>query len=42
MKQISDRGYADKYTGSEKTIYKAVFVFLGRDNVEMLTDVIAV
>ena len=39
MKQINDRGYADQYTGSGKTIYKAAFVFLGRDNVEMLACV---
>ena len=35
MKQITDRGYAGKYHGSGKTIYQAVFVFLGRDNTEM-------
>ena len=35
MKQINDRGYADKYKGSGKTIYLAAFAFLGRDNIEM-------
>ena len=33
MKQISDRGYASKHSG--KTVFLAVFAFLGRDNVEM-------
>ena len=35
MKQIVDRGYANKYKGSGKTIYLAAFAFLGRDNIEM-------
>ena len=35
MNQINDRGYCDKYIGSEKTIYKAAFAFLGRDVIEM-------
>ena len=35
MMQIADRGYADKFAGRGKTIYQAVFAFLGRDNVEM-------
>ena len=35
MKQIEDRGYADKYAGVGKTICKAVFAFLGRDDIEM-------
>ena len=39
MKQITDRGYADKYIGSGKTIYLAAFAFLGRDNVEMVSSV---
>ena len=39
MKQISDKGYADKYKGSGKTIYQAAFAFLGRDNVEMESHV---
>ena len=41
MKQIDDRGYAEQYIGSGKTIYKAAFVFFGRDNVEMLACIIA-
>ena len=40
MKQIADRGYADKYKGSGKKIYQAAFAFLGRDNVEMESHVI--
>ena len=35
MSQIDERGYGDKYIGSGKTIYKAAFAFLGRDNIEM-------
>jgi len=35
MEQINDRGYGDKYKGSGKTIYKAAFAFLGRDEIEM-------
>ena len=35
MKQIEDRGYADKYAGSGKAIYKAAFAFLGRGDIEM-------
>ena len=42
MKQINDRGYADRYTGSGKTIYKAAFVFLGRDNVEMFATSVTI
>ena len=41
MKQIADRGYADKYIGSGKAIYQAAFVFLGRDEVEMVSSVVA-
>jgi len=40
MKQIRDRGYAAKYSGSGKTIYQTAFAFLGRDNVEMRTEII--
>ena len=36
MSQIKDKGYARKYAGSGKTVYRAAFAFLGRDNVEML------
>jgi hypothetical protein len=35
MQQIIDKGYADKYKGSGKKIYTAVFVFIGRDEIEM-------
>ena len=38
MKQITDRGYANKYSG--KTVYQAAFAFLGRDNVEMLSSIV--
>ena len=40
MKQIADKGYADKYLGSGKTIYLVAFAFLGRDNVEMESRII--
>ena len=40
MKQIEDRGYCKKYAGSGKTIYQAVFAFLGRDEIEMATSVL--
>ena len=40
MKQIAERGYADKYIGSGKKVYQAAFAFLGRDNVEMLTNIV--
>ena len=36
--QINNRGYSDKYKGSDKTIYQVAFVFLGRDNIEMRVD----
>jgi len=35
MEQIRDRGYADKYRGSGKTIYRVAFAFLGRSDIEM-------
>jgi hypothetical protein len=35
MKQIEDKGYAKKYAGSGKTVYKAAFAFLGRSDIEM-------
>jgi hypothetical protein len=35
MRQIKDRGYADKYEGSGKAIYQAAFAFLGRDDIDM-------
>ena len=39
MKQIEDRGYASKYEGSGKTVYRAAFAFLGRDDIEMALQV---
>ena len=38
IKQINDKGYAKKYEGSNKAIFKAAFAFLGRDDIEMRTD----
>ena len=38
MKQINNRGYCDKYRGSGKTIYKASFAFLGRDEIKMKVE----
>ena len=38
VKQIRDKGYADKYAGSGKAIYHVAFVFLGRDNIEMRVE----
>ena len=38
MKQINDRGYCDKYKGGGKTIFKAAFAFLGRDEIEMRVE----
>ena len=40
MQQICARGYANKYIGCKKTIYLAAFAFLGRDNIEMLLNII--
>jgi hypothetical protein len=34
-KQITDRGYADRYAGSGKEVIRAAFAFLGRDNIGM-------
>ena len=39
MKQISDKGYAKKYTGSGKTICQTAFAFLGRDSIEMKCEI---
>jgi len=38
MKQIKDRGYHKKYENSGKTVYQAVFAFLGKDEVEMRVE----
>ena len=40
MAQIKDRGYHKKYIGSGKTIYQAAFAFLGRDEIEMKTEIL--
>ncbi|MCL2766774.1 MAG: PD-(D/E)XK nuclease domain-containing protein, partial [Peptococcaceae bacterium] len=34
MRQINNKGYAKKYTGSGKVVYKVAFAFLGRDYIE--------
>ena len=33
--QINSKGYIDRFKGSGKTVYKAAFAFLGRDEIEM-------
>ena len=38
LRQIADKGYCKKYAGSGKTVYQAAFVFLGRDNIEMVVS----
>ena len=38
MEQINTRGYADKYKGSGKEIYKVAFAFLGRDSIGMRVE----
>jgi len=38
MNQINDRGYGDKYKGGGKTVYKAAFAFLGRDDIEIRVE----
>ena len=40
MVQIKDRGYCNKYAGSGKTIYQAAFAFLGRDEIEMVMEIL--
>jgi len=35
MDQIEEKGYADRYRGSGKTVQKVAFAFLGRDEIEM-------
>jgi hypothetical protein len=39
MEQIKGRSYHEKYVGGAKTVYLAVFAFLGRDEVEMRWEV---
>ena len=38
MRQIKDKGYAQKYTDSDKKVYLSAFAFLGRDNIEMRVE----
>ena len=38
IKQINEKGYHKRYTGSSKPIYKAAFAFLGRDDIEMKVE----
>ena len=38
MRQIKDLGYADKFSGSGKTVRLAAFAFLGRDDIVMRTE----
>ena len=40
MEQIKARGYYKKYVSSGKTIYLAAFAFLGKDDVEMKTEIL--
>jgi len=40
LEQIKDRGYADKYAGSGKTVHLATFAFLGRDEIKMRSEVL--
>ena len=40
MDQIKAKGYANKFVGGGKTIYLAVFAFLGRDDINMAVEVI--
>jgi len=35
MEQIEEKGYADRYRGSGKTVQKVAFAFLGRDEIQM-------
>ena len=38
IEQINGRGYGAKYQGGGKSVYKAAFAFLGRDEIEMILD----
>jgi len=40
MGQIEAKGYADRYRGSGKTVYKAAFAFLGRDEIQMESNTV--
>ena len=39
MAQIVDRGYSDKFKGSNKAVYQAAFVFLGGGDIDMRVDI---
>jgi len=39
INQIKDRGYSKKYSASGKKVYHAAFAFLGRDDIEMRSEV---
>ena len=41
MRQIKDKGYANKYSGSGKKIYLIAFAFLGRADIEMIVEYLA-
>ena len=40
MKQIKNRGYYKKYSASEKIVHLAAFAFLGRDDIDMRTEIL--
>ena len=40
MEQIKNRGYHKKYAGSGKTVFIAAFAFLGRDEIEMSSEIV--
>ena len=35
MEQINDRGYANKYIGSGKTVHKIALAIVGSENIDM-------
>jgi len=38
LSQIKEKGYSRKYEGSSKKVYHAAFAFLGRDDIEMRSE----
>ena len=38
--QIKDRCYSKKYMGSGKTIHQVAFAFLGRDDIDMISEIL--
>jgi hypothetical protein len=38
INQMKDRGYSRKYSTGGKKVYQAAFVFLGRDDIEMMVE----